>query len=74
MIYIQLLPHCLSFRVEGLQVLNEWRVGFEGSVIAPDPDGALLDLELAASFYVVEDSSEELTPVCYASGDCELVK
>lgn len=60
MIYIQLASHRLPCRIKGVQVLEQRRVGFKGSVIAPPPDGAFLDLEVAAWFDVVEDSPEEL--------------
>lgn len=60
MIDIQLASHCLPCRIKGMQVLEQRRVGFECPVIAPPPDGAFLDLEVAAWFDVVEDSCEEL--------------
>lgn len=65
---IELASHCYPGHIEGMQVLQNRRVGLKGAVIAPAPDGAFLDLEVAAWFYVVEDLCEELRPVCDAPG------
>lgn len=47
--------------------MEEGGVNLERAVVAPGPDGAFLDLEIAAGFEMLIDLSDECWPVCDTS-------